>query len=224
MREQIKEGRQVYIITPMIEESDVMDLQNALGVYERTKKYYEGFCQVGLIHGKLKTEEKDEVMRKFYNNEIQILVATSVIEVGVNVVNATTIVILDADRFGIAQLHQMRGRVRRSDYQAYCFIISKSTVESSIKRLKLIEESNDGFALAEEDLLIRGAGDLFGEKQSGDVTFKMADVVVDSDILHEANLCADELIQSGKLFNDDQYKELLECAKINYETKKEMLE
>ena len=224
MREQIKEGRQVYIITPMIEESDVMDLQNALGVYERTKKYYEGFCEVGLIHGKLKTEEKDEVMRKFYNNEIQILVATSVIEVGVNVVNATTIVILDADRFGIAQLHQMRGRVRRSDYQAYCFIISKSTVESSIKRLKLIEESNDGFALAEEDVLIRGAGDLFGEKQSGDVTFKMADVVVDSDILHEANLCADELIQSGKLFNDDQYKELLECAKINYETKKEMLE
>ena len=224
MKEQIKEGRQIYIITPMIEESDVMDLQNALSVYERTKKYYEGFCEVGLIHGKLKTEEKDEVMRKFYNNEIQILVATSVIEVGVNVVNATTIVILDADRFGIAQLHQMRGRVRRSDYQAYCFIISKSTVESSIKRLKLIEESNDGFALAEEDLLIRGAGDLFGEKQTGDVTFKMADVVVDSEILHEANLCADELIQTGKLFNDNQYKELFECAKINYETKKEMLE
>jgi len=224
MKEQIQEGRQVYIITPMIEESDVMDLQNALGVYERTKRYYKDFCEVGLIHGKLKTEEKDEVMRKFYNNEIQVLVATSVIEVGVNVVNATTIVILDADRFGIAQLHQMRGRVRRSDYQSYCFIVSKSTVESSIKRLKLIEESNDGFALAEEDLLIRGAGDLFGEKQSGDVTFKMADVVVDSDILHEANMCADELIQSQKLFNDEEYKELLECAKINYETKKEMLE
>ena len=224
MKEQIQEGRQVYIITPMIEESDVMDLQNALGVYERTKKYYKDFCEVGLIHGKLKTEEKDEVMRKFYNNEIQVLVATSVIEVGVNVVNATTIVILDADRFGIAQLHQMRGRVRRSDFQSYCFIVSKSTVESSIKRLKLIEESNDGFALAEEDLLIRGAGDLFGEKQSGDVTFKMADVVVDSDILHEANICADELIQSQKLFNDEEYKELLECAKINYETKKEMLE
>ena len=224
MRTQIKEGRQVYIITPMIEESDVMDLQNALGVYERTKKYYSDLCEVGLIHGKLKPEEKDEVMNKFYNNEIQILVATSVIEVGVNVVNATTIVILDADRFGIAQLHQMRGRVRRSDYQSYCFIVSKSTVESSIKRLKLIEESNDGFALAEEDLLIRGAGDLFGEKQSGDITFKMADIVVDSDILNEANQCADELIQSEKLFNDEQYKELLQCAKINYDTKKEMLE
>ena len=224
IRNQILEGRQIYFITPMIEESDAMDLQNAISVYERTKKYYSDLCQVGLIHGKLKTEEKDEVMRKFYSNEIQILVATSVIEVGVNVVNATTIVILDADRFGIAQLHQMRGRVRRSDYQSYCFIISKSEVESSIKRLKLIEESNDGFALAEEDLLIRGAGDLFGEKQSGDVTFKMADVVVDSDILKEANECADDLIQSGKLFNDENYKELFECAKINYDTKKEMLE
>ena len=224
IRNQILEGRQIYFITPMIEESDAMDLQNAISVYERTKKYYSDICQVGLIHGKLKTEEKDEVMRKFYSNEIQILVATSVIEVGVNVVNATTIVILDADRFGIAQLHQMRGRVRRSDYQSYCFIISKSEVESSIKRLKLIEESNDGFALAEEDLLIRGAGDLFGEKQSGDVTFKMADVVVDSDILKEANECADDIIQSGKLFNDENYKELFECAKINYDTKKEMLE
>ncbi len=224
MRNQIIDGRQIYIITPMIKESDVMDLQNAIDVYERTKKYYKDFCEVGLIHGKLKTEEKDEVMRKFYNNEIQVLVATSVIEVGVNVVNATTIVILDADRFGIAQLHQMRGRVRRSDYQSYCFVVSKSNVETSIKRLKLIEESNDGFALAEEDLLLRGAGDLFGEKQSGDVTFKMADVVVDSDILQLANECADNLINSGTLFNNEEYKNLLECAKINYETKKEMLE
>lgn len=224
MKKQVEEGRQVYIITPMIEDSDVMDLQNAIGVYERTKEYYKGFCNVGLIHGKLKTEEKDEVMRKFYNNEIQILVATSVIEVGVNVVNATTVVILDADRFGIAQLHQMRGRVRRSDYQAYCFLVSKSSVESSIKRLKLVEETNDGFSLAEEDLLIRGAGDLFGEKQSGGVTFKMADVVVDSDILELANKCADEIFNNGKIFNDEEYKYLLEIAKQNYEAKKEMLE
>lgn len=224
MRKQIEEGHQVYVITPMIEESDVMDLQNALAVYERTKKYYEGFCEIGLIHGKLKPEEKDEVMRKFYNNEIQILVATSVIEVGVNVVNATTIVILDADRFGIAQLHQMRGRVRRSDDQAYCFMVSKSTVETSIKRMELVAETNDGFSLAEEDLMIRGAGDLFGEKQSGGVTFKMADVVVDSDILEIANKCADEMLENKKLFENKEYANLLECAKINYDTKKEMLE
>lgn len=224
MRKQIEDGHQVYVITPMIEESDVMDLQNALAVYERTKKYYEGFCEVGLIHGKLKPEEKDEVMRKFYNNEIQILVATSVIEVGVNVVNATTIVILDADRFGIAQLHQMRGRVRRSDDQAYCFMVSKSTVETSIKRMELVAETNDGFSLAEEDLMIRGAGDLFGEKQSGGVTFKMADVVVDSDILEIANKFADEMLENKKLFENKEYANLLECAKINYDTKKEMLE
>ena len=224
IRNQIEEGHQVYIITPMIEESDAMDLQNALAVYERTKKYYEGFCKVGLIHGKLKPEEKDEVMRQFYENETQILVATSVIEVGVNVVNATTIVILDADRFGIAQLHQMRGRVRRSDAQAYCFMVSDSEVETSVKRMKLVEETNDGFALAEEDLLLRGAGDLFGEKQSGGVTFKMADVVVDSDLLNLANSCADEMINSRKLFDNKEYENLLQCAKINYDTKKEMLE
>lgn len=224
VKEQIKEGRQVYIITPMIEESDAMDLQNALNVYEKTKNYYKDFCNVGLIHGKLKQEEKEEVMNKFYNNEIQILVATSVIEVGVNVENATTIIILDADRFGIAQLHQMRGRVRRSDYQAYCFMISKSTVESSIKRLKLVEETNDGFALAEEDLLIRGAGDLFGEKQSGGVSFKMADVVVDNELLDVANKCADEMFSNNKIFTDVEYKNLLNMAKENYEQKKEMLE
>ena len=224
VKEQIKEGRQVYIITPTIEESDAMDLQNALNVYERTKKYYEGFCNVGLIHGKLKQEEKEEVMRKFYQNEIQILVATSVIEVGVNVENATTIIILDADRFGIAQLHQMRGRVRRSDYQAYCFMISKTTVDSSIKRLKLVEETNDGFALAEEDLLIRGAGDLFGEKQSGGVSFKMADIVVDNDLLELANKCADKMFMNKKIFENPEYKNLFDMAQENYEEKKEMLE
>lgn len=224
IKKQIEEGHQIYIITPMIEESDAMDLQNAINVYTRTKKYYEGFCEVGLIHGKLKTEEKDEVMQKFYRNEIQILVATSVIEVGVNVVNATTIVILDADRFGIAQLHQMRGRVRRNDDQAYCFMISDSTVETSIKRMELVSKTNDGFTLAEEDLMIRGAGDLFGEKQSGGVTFKMADVVVDSELLNIANECANEIIENEKLFNDDQYKNLLDQVKLNYEIKKEMLE
>lgn len=224
IRLQITEGRQVYVITPMIEESDVMDLQNAIGVYERTKKYYQGFCEVGLIHGKLSNTEKDEVMGKFYNNEIQILIATSVIEVGVNVENATTIVILDADRFGIAQLHQMRGRVRRSDNQAYCYLISDTTIESSIKRLKLIEETNDGFSLAEEDLLIRGSGDLFGEKQTGNIAFKMADVVVDSDILELANECSEEIFNKKLIFNDSKYSKLEKMAKENYEEKKEMLE
>ncbi|MCR5422586.1 MAG: ATP-dependent DNA helicase RecG, partial [Bacilli bacterium] len=224
LKNQIKEGRQAYIITPTIEQSETLDLDNALQVFEDIKKTFKGIAEVGLIHGKLKTEEKEEVMRKFYNNEIQILVATSVIEVGVNVVNATTILILDADRFGIAQLHQMRGRVRRSDNQAYCFLISDSEVESSIKRMKLVESTNDGFKLAEEDLLIRGPGEIFGEKQTGNQMFKMADIVVDSDILEEANNCANEMIDTKALFEDEEYKTLYDMAEANYQAKKEIIE
>lgn len=224
LKNQIKEGRQAYIITPTIEQSETLDLDNALQVFEDIKKTFKGIAEVGLIHGKLKTEEKEEVMRKFYNNEIQILVATSVIEVGVNVVNATTILILDADRFGIAQLHQMRGRVRRSDNQAYCFLISDSEVESSIKRMKLVESTNDGFKLAEEDLLIRGPGEIFGEKQTGNQMFKMADIVVDSDILEEANNCANEMIETKALFEDEEYKTLYDMAEANYQAKKEIIE
>ena len=223
IREEVKRGRQVYIITPMIEESSVMDLKNAVDVYNNTKKYYQNDCEVGLIHGKLKPEEKEEVMKQFANNEIQILVSTSVIEVGVNVINATTMIILDADRFGIAQLHQMRGRVRRSDYQAYCYLISKATNEAAVNRLKLIEENSDGFALAEEDLLIRGQGDIFGEKQTGTVNFKMADVVIDADLFNVANEEAEFIISSGQL-ETKEFANLLDIVHKNYEEKKEILE
>ena len=208
----------------MIEESETLDLYNANLVYEKFKNYYKDKAVVGLVHGKLKTEEKADVMTRFSNGEINILIATSVLEVGVNVVNATTILILDADRFGIAQPHQMRGRVRRSDDQAYCFLVSNSTVESSIKRIKTVEGTNDGFSLAEEDLLIRGPGEIFGEKQSGNVLFKMANIIVDTDILDEVNDCINEIINNGKLFNDKEYKGLLEIAHSNYEAKKEIIE
>lgn len=221
---QVKEGRQVYIITPMIEDSESLDIANALEVYENTQKYYQDIAKVGLIHGRLKSEEKQEIMRQFENNEIQILVSTSVIEVGVNVVNATNIIILDADRFGIAQLHQMRGRVRRSDYQSYCFLISKATQEQTINRLKLVEKVSDGFLLAEEDLKIRGPGDFFGEKQSGTVLFKLADLVADEEIFELADQDANEIMASKKLFSVSEYNNLLKKAKDNYNEKKEMLE
>jgi len=188
------------------------------------KKTFDGICEVGLIHSRLKSVEKEQVMNQFTENQIQILVATSVIEVGVNVVNATTIAIFDADRFGIAQLHQMRGRVRRSDEQAYCFLISASEGDVATKRLRLIEENTDGFVLAEEDLLIRGPGDFFGEKQSGNIIFKMADIVLDKDILENAAEQADEVIYNGKLFDDENYKNILEVVNENYVNKKEMLD
>jgi len=177
-----------------------------------------------LIHGRLKAEEKQEIMEKFARNEIQILVATSVIEVGVNVVNATNIIILDADRFGIAQLHQMRGRVRRGDYQSYCFLISKATQESTVNRLKLVAEISDGFVLAEEDLKNRGPGDFFGEKQSGNVMFKLADLVEDAEIFEIANEDAEEIMNSKKLFILPEYQYLFQQAEENYQMKKEMLE
>lgn len=222
IKEEIARGRQVYIIAPMIEESETMDLNNAIEVYQNTKNYLKDFCEVGLIHGKLKTEEKEEVMNRFSNNEYQVLISTSIIEVGVNVVNATTIIILDADRFGIAQLHQMRGRVRRSDHQAYCFLVSKSTAQTAINRLKKVELNSDGFSLAEEDLLMRGAGDIFGEKQSGSVAFKMADIVLDKDILEVANSEADNIINDGVIFTEP-YKALYEMVDDNYQTRKDYL-
>ena len=224
IKSEVEAGHQAYVIVPMIEESEAIDLINATEVYERMVKYYEGFCCVGLIHSRLKKEEKDQVMKEFNENKIQILVSTSVIEVGVNVVNATTIIILNADRFGIAQLHQMRGRVRRSEYQPYCYLISDSTNTSSIERLKLVSETNDGFALAEEDLIIRGPGDFFGEKQSGMVPFKMANLITDRDILEEVNTIADNIIDSGKLVNDEAYSNLYKIVDDNYNNNKEMLD
>jgi len=224
MKEELARNHQIYVITPMIEESEVMDLRNATEIYEKMSIYFKGICQVGLIHSRLKPQEKEQVMKMFAENKIQILVSTSVIEVGVNIINATTMIIFNADRFGIAQLHQMRGRVRRSDEQAYCFLISDTTIPSAIARLKLVEENSDGFVLAEEDLIIRGPGDFFGEKQSGTVAFKMADLVLDKDLLLTVNQETEAIINDGRLFNDSQYKEVLKIVKDNYDTKKEMLD
>lgn len=224
IKSELDKGHQIYVICPMITESEVMDLHNATQIYEKMTNYYRDICNVGLIHSKLKPMEKEDVMAKFVNNEIQILVSTSVIEVGVNVVNATTIIILDADRFGIAQLHQMRGRVRRSDEQAYCYLISDTKTTTAIDRLKLVEENSDGFVLAEEDLIIRGPGDFFGEKQTGMVPFKMADIILDKEIFEKANKLADELIMSKKLFEDLGYKKLLDIVDENYRNNKEMLD
>lgn len=224
IKEELCRGHQIYIVAPMINESEVLDLNNATHIYENMKSYFKNTCEVGLIHSKLKSNEKQQVMDDFSKNKTQILVATSVIEVGVNVINATTIVILDADRFGIAQLHQMRGRVRRSDEQAYCFLISDSKVQTSIDRLNLVANNSDGFVLAEEDLIIRGPGDFFGEKQTGLVPFKMADIVIDKDIFEFANQTANDIISNKKLFEDSDYSKLLEMTDNNYQENKEMLD
>ena len=158
-------------------------------------------------------------MAKFLANEIQILVATSVIEVGVNVVNATTIVVLGAERFGVATLHQLRGRVMRSDSIPYCFFVSNKKTEISEKRLRMVESTTDGFELAEYDLIHRGPGEFFGEKQSGSMNFKYCDLRKDSKILELANKDSEEIIEKEEFFASDEYESLRSYAQANYEKK-----
>lgn len=224
MKEELKNGHQIYVVTPLIEESESIDTANALEIYDNMCKYFKGITEVGLVHGKLKTAEKDEVIEKFVNNEIGILVATSVIEVGVNIPNATTIVILGAERFGVATLHQLRGRVMRSSEIPYCFLLSDNPTEASDKRLKMVEETTDGFALAEYDLKHRGPGEFFGQKQSGSMNFKYADLRTDGELLELANDDSEEMISNKELFNNEEYESLLETAKENYKLKMESLD
>ena len=224
MKEELKKGHQIYVVTPLIEESENLDTANATEIYENMKKYFSGLTEVGLVHGKLKTAEKDDVINKFLNKEIGILVATSVIEVGVNIPNATTIVILGAERFGVATLHQLRGRVMRSSEVPYCFLIPEKNTELSDKRLKMVEATTDGFTLAEYDLKHRGPGEFFGEKQSGSMNFKYADIRSDSDLLDIANQDSEELIKNEKLFNDQEYESLYNTIKQNYILKTQVID
>lgn len=216
MKEELKNGHQIYVVTPLIDESEAIDTANAHEVYNKMVKYFEGEYNVGLIHGKLKPVEKEEIMEKFLKNEIHILVATSVIEVGVNVANATTILILGAERFGVATLHQLRGRVMRSGAVPYCFLIPENITDTSLARLKMVEETSDGFKLAEYDLLHRGPGEFFGERQAGAMNFKYADILKDNDLLELVNEDSKDIMLTTKLFEEADYKYLYEVVHNNY--------
>ena len=216
MKEELKNGRQIYVVTPLIEESEAIDTANANEVYLKMQKYFEGTATVGLIHGKLKPSEKETIMQKFLNKEIDILVATSVIEVGVNVANATTILILGAERFGVATLHQLRGRVMRSGHTPYCFLIPENITDTALARLKMVEETSDGFKLAEYDLLHRGPGEFFGERQAGSMNFKYADILKDNDLLELVILDSEEIMKTTKLIDNDDYGYLRGVAHNNY--------
>ncbi len=225
IKNELANGHQIYVVTPLIEESEVLDTANATNIYEKMKKYFEGIAEVGLIHGKLKPNEKEDIMQRFLDKKIQILVATSVIEVGVNVVNATTILILGAERFGVATLHQLRGRVMRSDSIPYCFFVTADNPsKTSIERLKMVEATIDGFSLAEYDLKHRGPGEFFGEKQSGAMNFKYASLKDDSNLLELANNDSEEMINDKEIFNNKEYVHLLNIAKYNYQMKQTELD
>lgn len=193
LMKELAKGRQGYVISPLIEESDKLDLQNAMDLYEEFQRYLKDY-QVGLLHGRMHAEDKEKIMRQFSQNEIQVLVSTTVIEVGVNVPNATVMIIYDADRFGLSQLHQLRGRVGRSSHQSYCILIADPKHEFSRERLEAMKRTNDGFEIAKLDMELRGPGEYFGTKQSGVPEFKIADLLTDYKILEIAREDAAALV------------------------------
>ena len=190
IEKQIRGGRQAYIICPMVEESEWMELENVVDYTERLKTIFPASIRVEMLHGKMSGEEKRQIMETFGRNEIQVLVSTTVIEVGIDVPNATVMMIENAERFGLAQLHQLRGRVGRGKEQSYCIFIQCSKSETARKRLEILNHSNDGFYIASEDLKLRGPGDLFGLRQSGLMDFQIGDVYQDGDVLQMAGDCA----------------------------------
>jgi ATP-dependent DNA helicase RecG len=210
MEKELVKDRQAYVICPLIEESEKLDVQNAIDVHSMLTHYYLDRYKIGLMHGRLATDEKEAVMKAFSVNEVQVLVSTTVVEVGVNVPNATMMVIYDAERFGLSQLHQLRGRVGRGSDQSYCILLANPKSDVGKERMKIMTETNDGFVLSEKDLELRGPGDFFGKKQSGIPEFKVADMVHDFRALETAKQDAAYLIQSNEFWSADEFKLLRE--------------
>ena len=203
--EEIKAGHQVYVVASIIDDNEELDLKSVETLKEKFNMAYQGKIPIEILHGKLKQKEKDAIMGRFKNNETKILISTTVIEVGVDVKNATIMVIFDADRFGLATIHQLRGRVGRNSMDSYCYLIS----DKETSRLKVLEESNDGFYIAEKDLELRGEGDLFGTMQSGVKTFKIANLKTDLKIMMQAKQDSEEYLNSGAYKNNMNYKKIV---------------
>ena len=206
---QVREGRQAYVICPMVEESEGMEAENVLDYTEKLRENLSSDIRIEYLHGKMKAKEKNVVMEAFAQGAIQVLVSTTVVEVGVNVPNATVMMVENAERFGLAQLHQLRGRVGRGEYQSYC-IFMQGNQEQVSRRLEILNKSNDGFYIAGEDLKLRGPGDLFGIRQSGDIEFKIGDIYNDSAILTKASEAADEILALDPELDLEQHRFLKE--------------
>ena len=217
IEKQVDSGRQVYIICPTVEYSEAVEGENVIEYSEKLNKILHPGIKIEYLHGRMKPSEKNEIMGRFARNEIQVLVSTTVVEVGVNVPNATVMMVENAERFGLAQLHQLRGRVGRGQYQSYCIFINGSGKKDAEKRLEILNKSNDGFFIANEDLKLRGPGDFFGVRQSGDFEFKLGDIMNDADVLKDAAMAVD-LVEKGKLPVSDEEKKILkdiQCNSIN---------
>lgn len=210
MERQVAEGRQCYVICPMVEESESLEAENVTDYAQMLSAELGNDIRIGCLHGRMKQQEKDEIMDAFGRNEIQILVSTTVVEVGIDVPNATVILIENAERFGLAQLHQLRGRVGRGQHQSYCIFMSASQSEETKERLDILNHSNDGFFIAGEDLRLRGPGDLFGIRQSGILDFQIADVFQDAKLLQAASAEAERILREDPGLTSTCYARLRE--------------
>lgn len=208
IEKQIQAGRQAYVICPFVEPSETLEGENVLDYSVHLSQEFGGRCRVGCLHGKMKPDEKNRIMEAFLKNEIQILVSTTVVEVGVDVPNATVIMIENAERFGLAQLHQLRGRVGRGAEQSYCILVDGSGSRKPNKRLDILNKTNDGFEIANQDLKLRGPGDFFGIRQSGEFSFRLADIFQDSDLLKQAAYEAGVLMKEKDLLAGSTYVNL----------------
>ncbi len=207
VEDEVKKGRQAYVVCPLIDESELIDCKSAEEIYDELKKRYINL-RIGLVHGNMKQVEKDEVMENFAKGNIDVLVSTVVIEVGIDVPNSTVMVIENCERFGLAQLHQLRGRVGRGQNQSYCILISGSDSEIAKKRNEIMCETTDGFTIAEEDLRLRGPGEIFGTRQHGVPELHIADLVKNIDVLEKVKLVASQIIDEDPELEADKYKEL----------------
>jgi len=209
VKNELDAGRQAYFVCPLVEESEKLELNSAVEYREEISERYFNRYKVGLLHGKMKADEKNEVMESFRGNNLQILVSTTVIEVGVNIPNATIMVIEDADRFGMAQLHQLRGRVGRGEHQSYCVLISDTRSEAAQERLKYMTKTENGFEVAEKDLEFRGSGEILGQRQHGLPGFKLADIFRDVKLLKLSKEAVEYIYEHNKLSGED-YKRMKE--------------
>lgn len=206
VKKELQKGAQAYVISPLIEESESLDLKNAVALHEELSAYFADSATVALMHGRMKNDEKEAIMQDFKSQKSQVLVSTTVIEVGVNIPNATIMIIMDADRFGLSQLHQLRGRVGRGDKQSYAILVANPKTQTGKERMKIMTETTDGFVLAEADLKMRGSGEIFGTRQSGIPEFQVADIVEDYNILEEARRVASQIVSEKDWQNNPQWQ------------------
>lgn len=208
IKEELKKGRQGYIVCPLVEESEKIDAKSAVELYNDLQNTVFKEWKLALIHGKMKSDEKENIMKSFQGGEIDLLISTSVIEVGINVPNSTIMVIINAERFGLAQLHQLRGRVGRGQFQSYCFLVSEARNKVALERMKTMESTNNGFIIAEKDLELRGPGDFFGTKQHGLPELKIADLFKHRDILKKAQEDAFDVLKNYKFLSNEEKMQL----------------